>query len=99
VSDGTTHFESAACQNVIEGGILVKAARTHGRAGPEQIFFEDAPLPEVRSGDVLVRVSATGITPAELTWDETYQNADGLPRTPAFWGMRFRGWWRGWRPM
>jgi len=60
----------------------VKAVRTHGRGGPEQLFFEDAPVPAVRPGDVLVRVRATGITPEELTWDETYQNADGTPRIP-----------------
>src|ERR1043165_4798392 len=69
-------------ENSSEGGISVKAVRTHGRGGPEQLFFEDAPVPEVRPGDVLVRVRATGITPAELTWDETYQNADGTPRIP-----------------
>jgi hypothetical protein len=73
-------LESIACQNIIEG-ILVKAVRTHGRGGPEQLFFEDVPLPEVRRGDVLVQVRATGITPAELTWDETYQNADGGRRS------------------
>jgi len=61
----------------------VKAIRTHGRGGPEQLFFEDAPMPVVRPGDVLVRVRATGITPAELTWDETYRNADGTPRIPS----------------
>jgi NADPH:quinone reductase-like Zn-dependent oxidoreductase len=61
----------------------VKAVRTHGRGAPEQLFFEDAPVPVVRPGDVLVRVRATGITPAELTWDETYQNADGTPRVPS----------------
>ena len=60
----------------------MKAVRTHGRGGPEQLFFEDAPVPVVRPGDVLVRVRATGITPAELSWDETYQNADGTPRIP-----------------
>ncbi len=60
----------------------MKAVRTHGRGGPEQLFFEEAPAPVVRSGDVLVRVRATGITPAELTWDETYQNVDGTPRIP-----------------
>jgi len=69
----------------------VKAVRTHGRGGPEQIFFEDAPLPEVRSGDVLVQVRATGITPAELTWDETYQNADGTPRIPGIPGHEISG--------
>jgi hypothetical protein len=62
-------------------------------AGPEQIFFEDAPLPEVRRGDVLVQVRATGITPAELTWDETCQHADGVPTIPSILGMRFREWW------
>jgi NADPH:quinone reductase-like Zn-dependent oxidoreductase len=46
------------------------------------LFFEDAPAPEVRAGDVLVRVFATGITLAELTWDETHQQADGTPRIP-----------------
>ena len=60
----------------------MKAVRTHGRGGPEHLFSEDAPVPVVRPGDVLVRVRATGITPAELTWDETYQNADGTPRIP-----------------
>src|SRR5262249_1676203 len=53
-----------------------------GRGGPEQLFFEDAPLPEARRGEVLVRVRATGITPMELTWDESYQYADGTPRIP-----------------
>src|SRR6266550_392074 len=72
-------------------GILVKAVRTHGRGGPEQIFFEDAPLPEVRRGDVLVQVRATGITPTELTWDETYQNADGAPRIPSIPGHEVSG--------
>jgi hypothetical protein len=41
---------------VAKGGIPVKAVRTHGRGGPEQLFFEDAPVPVVRPGDVLVRV-------------------------------------------
>ena len=69
----------------------MKAIRTHGRGGPEQLFLEDAPLPEFRGGDVLVRVSATGITPTELTWDETYQNADGAPRIPSIPGHEVSG--------
>jgi hypothetical protein len=47
------------------------------------LIFEDAPELEVRAGDVLVRVAATGITPTELTWDETYQHADGTPQIPS----------------
>ena len=69
----------------------MKAIRTHGRGGPEQLFFEDAPLPEVRRGDVLLQVLATGITPTELTWDETYQNADGAPRIPSIPGHEVSG--------
>jgi len=69
----------------------VKAVRTHGRGGPEQLFFEDAPQPEVRPGDVLVQVRATGITPAELTWDEAYQNAGGEPRIPSIPGHEVSG--------
>ena len=69
----------------------MKAARIHGRGGPEQIFFEDAPLPEVRGGDVLVKARATGITPAELIWDETYQNADGTARIPSIPGHEVSG--------
>src|SRR5579872_3027815 len=81
----------ATRENSSEGGILVKAVRTHGRGGPEQLFFEDAPVPVVRPGDLLVRVRATGITPAELTWDETYQNADGTPRIPGIPGHEVSG--------
>ena len=69
----------------------MKPVRTHGRGGPEQLFFEDAPLPELRRGDVLLRVHATGITPAELTWDQTYQNADGTPRIPGIPGHEVSG--------
>jgi NADPH:quinone reductase-like Zn-dependent oxidoreductase len=74
-----------------EGGIPVKAVRTHGRGGPKQLFFEDVALPEVRPGDVLIRVHATGITPTELTWDETYQNEDGTPRVPSIPGHEVSG--------
>jgi NADPH:quinone reductase-like Zn-dependent oxidoreductase len=48
-------------------------------------------MPQVGPGDVLVRVHATGITPAELTWDETYQNADGTPRIPGTIGHEVSG--------
>jgi NADPH:quinone reductase-like Zn-dependent oxidoreductase len=86
-----TQDSSVRRENDSEGGIRVKAIRIHGRGGPEQLFFEDAPLPEVRRGDVLLQVHATGITPAELTWDETYQNADGAPRIPSIPGHEVSG--------
>jgi NADPH:quinone reductase-like Zn-dependent oxidoreductase len=87
----TQDILSVRRENDTEGGIPMKAIRTHGRAGPERLFFEDAPLPEVRRGDVLLQVRATGITPTELTWDETYQNADGAPRIPSIPGHEVSG--------
>jgi NADPH:quinone reductase-like Zn-dependent oxidoreductase len=36
-------------------------------------------------------VAATGITPTELTWDETYQHADGTPRIPSIPGHEVSG--------
>jgi NADPH:quinone reductase-like Zn-dependent oxidoreductase len=87
----TPDISSVRRENDSEGGIPVKAIRTHSRGGPEQLFFEDAPLPEVRRGDVLLQVRATGITPAELTWDETYQNTDGAPRIPSIPGHEVSG--------
>lgn len=69
----------------------MKAIRLHGRGGPEQLVLEDAPVPDVGAGDVLVRVFATGITPTELRWDETYQHADGTPRIPSIPGHEVSG--------
>jgi NADPH:quinone reductase-like Zn-dependent oxidoreductase len=43
------------------------------------------------AGEVLVRVRATGITPAELTWDASYQHADGTPRIPGIPGHEVSG--------
>jgi hypothetical protein len=43
------------------------------------------------AGEVLVRVCATGITPAELTWDASYQHADGTPWIPGIPGHEVSG--------
>ena len=69
----------------------MKAIRIHRRGGPDELVLEDAPLPEIGAGDVLVRVSATGITSTELTWNETYQHADGSPRIPSIPGHEVSG--------
>ncbi|MGB6943503.1 MAG: NADP-dependent oxidoreductase [Bryobacteraceae bacterium] len=69
----------------------MKAIRLHARGGPEQLVYEDAPRPVPGPGDALVRVYATGITPTELTWDQTYQNPDGSPRIPTIPGHELSG--------
>lgn len=69
----------------------MKAARLHGRGGAGQLVYEDSPVPALLPGDALVRVHATGITPAELSWDETYQNSDGSIRLPSIPGHEVSG--------
>ena len=69
----------------------MKAIRLHRRGGPDELVLENAPVPEIGPGDVLVRVSATGITPTELSWDETYQHPDGTPRVPTIPGHEVSG--------
>lgn len=58
----------------------MKAIRLHGRGGPDNLVYEDAPEPDPGPGEVLVRVAATAIIATELTWDLTYQTAAGAPR-------------------
>jgi NADPH:quinone reductase-like Zn-dependent oxidoreductase len=69
----------------------MKAIRLHARGGPEQLFFEDVPKPVAEPGYAIVRVIASGITPAELTWDETYQTCDGRVRIPSTPGHEVSG--------
>ena len=70
---------------------VMKAIRLHARGGPEQLVYEDAPPPVLGAGDALVRVYATSITRTELTWDQTYRNADGSPRIPTIPGHALSG--------
>lgn len=60
----------------------MKAVRAHERGGPEVLRYEDAPLPGLAKGEVLVEVHAAAVTPGELAWDATWQWADGSDRTP-----------------
>lgn len=69
----------------------MKAVRVHGRGGASGLFYEDAPFPKLTPGDAIVRVHATGITPTELEWDETYKNQDGSPRIPGIIGHEVAG--------
>ncbi len=59
----------------------MKAIRIHHRGGPEALVYEDAPIPALQPGDALVRVHATGISPAEFTW-HIWETPDGRSRLP-----------------
>src|SRR5215469_4212129 len=58
------------------------ALRAHVRGGPEQLVFEQAPVPVAGPAEALVEVHAAAITFAELTWDESWTTGDGRDRTP-----------------
>ncbi len=67
----------------------MKAVRIHVRGGPENLAYEDAPIPPLGDGDALIKVHAAGITPTEFTWNSTFNTADRksrLPVIPAFEG-------------
>jgi NADPH:quinone reductase-like Zn-dependent oxidoreductase len=44
----------------------MKAMRAHQLGGPEQLKLEDAPDPQAQAGQVMLRVRAAGINPADL---------------------------------
>jgi NADPH:quinone reductase-like Zn-dependent oxidoreductase len=51
----------------------MKAVRQHEFGGPEVLGYEDAPVPELKPGEVLVRVHAVGINPPDWYLREGYK--------------------------
>ena len=51
----------------------MKAIRQHQFGGPEVMQHEDAPVPDFKSGEVLVRVHAVGINPPDWYLREGYK--------------------------
>ena len=51
----------------------MKAVRQHEFGGPEVLRNEDAPVPELKPGEVLVRVHAVGINPPDWYLREGYR--------------------------
>src|SRR5438067_2017184 len=69
----------------------MRALRIHGRGGPEGLSYEEAPMPEPGTGDVLVRVRAASFTPTELTWTSTWVDRLGHDRRPVIPGHEVSG--------
>ena len=51
----------------------MKAIRQHRFGGPEVLQHEDAPMPELKAGEVLVRVHAVGINPPDWYLRDGYK--------------------------
>jgi len=67
------------------------ALRIHEQGGPEELSYEEAPVPEPGTGDVLVRVHAASFTPTELTWPSTWVDRLGHDRRPVIPGHEVSG--------
>lgn len=52
---------------------MMKAVRLHEFGGPEVLRYEDAPRPELKAGEVLVRVHAVGVNPPDWYLREGYR--------------------------
>lgn len=52
---------------------MMKAIRLHEFGGPEVLRYEDAPVPALKPGEVLVRVHAVGINPPDWYLREGYK--------------------------
>jgi NADPH:quinone reductase-like Zn-dependent oxidoreductase len=52
----------------------MKAIRLHEFGGPQVLRCEDAPMPELKPGEVLVRVHAVGLNPPDWYLREGYRN-------------------------
>jgi NADPH:quinone reductase-like Zn-dependent oxidoreductase len=61
---------------------VMHALRGSQPGGPEELVYEEAPVPTPGTGDILVRVSAASLTPTELTWASTWVDRRGLDRRP-----------------
>ncbi len=59
----------------------MKAIRQHEFGGPEVLLYEDAPVPELNTGEVLVRVHAVGINPPD------WYLRDGYKMLPPEWQL------------
>ncbi len=59
---------------------MMKAVRIHKQDGAYQLVYEDAPQPQISAGEVLVKVYASSVTPAELGWGATWKTKAGVDR-------------------
>ncbi|MFN8473296.1 MAG: NADP-dependent oxidoreductase [Anaerolineae bacterium] len=53
----------------------MKAIRIHSYGGPEVLVYEDAPIPDPGSGEVLIRVRAAGVNPIDWKIRAGYMSA------------------------
>lgn len=58
----------------------MKAIYLNQKGGAESLISGDLPEPQAQSGEILVKVHATAITPTEFQWFPTFNTPSGEPR-------------------
>src|SRR5437762_13604800 len=67
----------------------MQAVRIHQYGGADQLNLEDAPRPEPKAGEVLVRIKAAGVNPADWKFRQGFMKAYvplNFPWTPGLEG-------------
>ncbi len=71
--------------------ITMKAVRMHGFGGPEVLKYKDVPKPEVKVGEVLVRIKAAGVNPIDWKVRSGYMKELFKDRLPMILGVDMAG--------
>ena len=69
----------------------MKAIRIYGSSGHATVSLDEVAVPKPATGEVLIRVHATAVTPGELEWYPTWHTPEGAPRVHAVPGHEFSG--------
>jgi NADPH:quinone reductase-like Zn-dependent oxidoreductase len=69
----------------------MKAIRIHSYGGADVLVWEDAPMPEIGSDDVLIRTVATSVNPVDWKFREGYLKGMIPPRFPLILGWDVSG--------
>jgi len=68
-----------------EAQTTMKAVRIHAFGGPEELRYEDAPRPIAKAGEVLIRIHASAVNPADWKFRSGFFGKDApLPLTVGF---------------
>lgn len=69
----------------------MKAVRIHEYGGLDALRYEDAPKPSAKDGEILVKVHAAGVNPADWKVREGKYKPDRLPPLPMILGFDLAG--------
>jgi len=70
---------------------LMKAVTIHEYGGPDELTYEEIPVPEYGPGEILVRVHATGINPVDWKTREGYNKERRNTKFPLILGWDVAG--------